>query len=77
MCVFISSVWSGFKEMTELLLKYGADINSADADGRTCVHYCARRGHTDLLRYLLEQGAQRTTRNLAHLTPLVLYDFCV
>jgi ankyrin repeat protein len=68
-----ASVWSGYKEMTMLLVKYGADINTPDADGRTSVHYCARRGHTDLLRYLLAQGADKSAKNLAQLTPLVIY----
>jgi ankyrin repeat protein len=45
------------KEVAELLLSNGADINAKDNDGRTALHEALRRGHEDLAKFLAAKGA--------------------
>ena len=40
-----------------MLLKYGADINSTDNDGRTALFYAKVRNNHDLIEFLLNHGA--------------------
>src|SRR5262245_34296712 len=55
------------------LLKQAADVNAAQGDGMTALHWAARRGEVDLVRALLTAGAKPNpvTRINAH-TPLLL-----
>lgn len=43
--------------LKELYEKYRPDLNSADYDGRTCLHVASGMGHIDIVRYLLNNGA--------------------
>jgi ankyrin repeat protein len=48
----------GFIEPVKLLLKYNIiDINKLDSVLRTPLHMAIKFGHTNLEKYLLEQGA--------------------
>jgi len=47
----------GHHGVVELLLSRKADIQAADAEGRTSLHFAARRGHQDIVRILLSGGA--------------------
>ena len=40
-----------------LVEEHGADVNARDADGYTAVHHAAARGDDELIRYLVEKGA--------------------
>lgn len=47
----------GQPEMIELLLQYGADIETLDMKLNTPLHYAAMYGKIDSVKYLLEHGA--------------------
>lgn len=43
-----------------LVEEAGADVNRRDANGYTAVHHAASRGDNEMIRYLVEQGADVT-----------------
>ncbi|CAJ1945474.1 unnamed protein product [Cylindrotheca closterium] len=47
-----------YPEIVLLLLKHGADIEARDEDGWRPMHYACRLNHLDIVRVLIEQGAQ-------------------
>jgi len=55
------------------LLKRGGDVNQAQGDGMTALHYAAQSGQVDLVQMLLSAGANvRATTRLGGYTPLHL-----
>lgn len=57
----------------ETLLNQGADVNAAQGDGMTALHWAARNGDLSLTGLLLESGASLTsTTRLGAYTPLHL-----
>ncbi len=46
--------------MRYLVEELGADVNARDHNGYTPVHHAAARGDDELLRYLVERGADVT-----------------
>ncbi len=55
------------------LLKNGADVNAAQADGMTALHWAASNGDAALTQMLLSAGANvRATTRLGGITPLLL-----
>jgi ankyrin repeat protein len=55
------------------LLQQGADVNAAQADGMTALHWAARHGDTQVTTLLLTAGANvRATTRLGDYTPLHL-----
>ncbi len=50
----------------------GADVNAAEADGSTALHYAANRGDADAVDALLAAGARATTANRYGVTALSL-----
>jgi ankyrin repeat protein len=54
------------------LLEAGADVNLAQADGSTALHWAAYHRDTDLARLLLEAGADPSAANREGSTPLWL-----
>jgi hypothetical protein len=57
-------------EATRLLVAAGADVKSAEAQGRTAMHGAAQWGLTDVVRFLHTQGANINAADRRGLTPL-------
>jgi ankyrin repeat protein len=51
---------SALKEVGELLIEYGVDINALDAGGDTALHRAVIRDHMELCKFLLKHGADPT-----------------
>jgi ankyrin repeat protein len=63
--------YKGFIEPVKLLLKYNIiDINKLDSVLRTPLHMAIKFGHTNLVKYLLEQGADPSIRCIHDELPL-------
>src|SRR5215471_5340463 len=55
------------------LLTRGEDVNAAQGDGMTALHWAARRGDLDVVKMLLAAGANvRAITRLGNYTPLLL-----
>jgi len=55
------------------LLKQGADVNAAQGDGMTALHWAATNGDAALMQMLLSAGANiRATTRLGGITPLLM-----
>ncbi len=67
------AVMRGDTASVRLLLKQGADVNAAQADGMTALHWAAQRGDAELTKMLVFAGARvdALTRN-GNYTPLHL-----
>lgn len=63
----------GDKEAVRALLKQGADVNAAEGDGTTALHWAARAGDAALVQMLLYAGANvKATTRLGAYTPLMM-----
>src|SRR5439155_15934240 len=78
------------REVMELLLQYGANVNDqvtgtltysmrvsrapSANEGRTALHIAAQEGKTDLVRYLLAKGANPEIPDAGGLKPIDLVD---
>lgn len=61
----------GFVDKAELLLRHGADINPVDEEYQTTpLGMAARWGHTEMVDYLMKQGADPNKSGAAWSTPL-------
>jgi uncharacterized protein len=61
------------REAVKTLLKNGADVNAAQGDGMTALHWAARNGDAELTQMLLFAGANvKATTRLAGYTPLMM-----
>ena len=52
------------------LINAGEDVNAANAEGDTPLHYAASNGHKDILKILLQAGAAVNAANADGETPL-------
>lgn len=55
-----------------LLMTAGADVNKADKDGRTPLHFAAYEGRTEIVKVLIAAGANVNLANEGEHTPLLL-----
>jgi ankyrin repeat protein len=63
----------GNAEAVRTLLKQAADVNAAQGDGMTALHWAAMHGDADLVQMLIYAGANlRATTRLGSYTPLYL-----
>ena len=60
----------GTTEMVDMLLRYGADINSDDGLDQTALHLALEKGNIDQVNRLLFCGAEFTPRHLSDAVPL-------
>ncbi len=61
------------REAVKTLLKSGADVNAAQGDGMTALHWAARNGDAELTQMLLFAGANvKATTRLGGYTPLMM-----
>jgi ankyrin repeat protein len=59
----------GHKEIVELLIANGADVNTKDVVGMTPLHIAARRGHKEIVELLIDNGMDVNTKSYSG-TPL-------
>ena len=64
---------AGNKEAVRALLKQAADVNAAQGDGMTALHWAAMKDDAELVQTLLFAGANvRATTRIGAYTPLIL-----
>jgi len=67
------AVMRGDNATVRSLLKQGADVNAAQGDGMTALHWAARHGNADVSRMLIHAGANlKATTRLGAYTPLYM-----
>ena len=49
----LSSTSQGYRDITKMLIEYGADVNHSQSDGWTPLHVAAREGHPKIARILI------------------------
>ncbi len=70
----IAAVIKGHEQLTESLLKNGADVDVKDEHGQTPLQIAACLGHTDVARILVENGADLEAYDKAGQTALMIAE---
>jgi len=60
----------GHKEIVELLIAEGANVNAKANNGKTSLHNAAYRGHKEIAELLIANGADVNGKDFANKTPL-------
>jgi len=69
----VDAAMSGNREQVRALLRDGADVNTAQADGMTALHWAAQKGDVELAKVLLYASANvRATTRIGGYTPLLI-----
>lgn len=64
------AVQTGRKEVSLVLIQYGAEVNSTNKSLQTPVYLAAVGGHQDVLKMLISQGGDVNTRDSQQKTAL-------
>ena len=59
-----------FAAVEEVVSKDPSIVLSADKDGMTCLHWASDRGHTEMVRFLLDKGSAVNAQDHCGNTPL-------
>jgi ankyrin repeat protein len=70
------AAYTGQKHAAELLLKYGALVDSVDGLCRTPLHLATREGNSEISKLLLRNGANPNARDLNLKTPSMSAFYC-
>ena len=69
----VDAAMQGNREAVRSLLKDGADVNSAQGDGMTALHWAVQKGDVELTKLLLYAGANvKATTRIGGYTPLLV-----
>lgn len=68
-CLMIAAT-NGFVELVRLLIAYGADVNTKDADGETPLMWASSRGRLECVNEIIKSGADPNIRNTAGRTAI-------
>ena len=60
------------KDITELLISYGADVNLKNNEGSMPLHWSAKHGNNAVYQFLISKGADANAKNKANETPQYL-----
>ena len=70
--LFLYACIKGSKQVIDLLLDLGVNINSVDKDGNTCLHYAVMSNSPRVVKKLLVRGANRELKNIKGQTAYML-----
>jgi ankyrin repeat protein len=68
----VEAVKAGNADLMQSLLTQGLDVNAAEPDGTTAMHWAVRMDDAAIVRLLLNRGARPDTANRYGMTPLFL-----
>jgi len=68
--VLIDAIFRGNKEALELLLSWGADVNTSTVDKATPLYFAASRSNKEIVSLLIDRGAKTDICASSGLTPL-------
>jgi ankyrin repeat protein len=69
-CLMIAAMSATNMDVASVLLHYGADVNEVNAEGMTCLMLAAENGLTDMVKFLVDNGADPRSRDHDGLTAM-------